>query len=335
MKYSKYVFSSVLALALASNALIAKPALAAGGSTAGSGTECGAASEPKVDEKKKQKDPKKQQAHALEMGGKLVKLANDNNATVLLVSRAGSDMSNRTFYQGGKEVKQKFSHIGIMHKISLKDGRTAWRFTHLLNTCAGPTSDIYTQKVPQFFLDDPYKYDVIVTIPSQKLQDGISAVLEEGRVVEMDQNKEEEVGLVKAGTAKALHHDRYNNIANPFSMMYQNSNMWVLSVIAAAQSGLKTRAEVQKYYESTTRFEPTQVKLGFFTRTIGVGFASNSANDDKTPEEMSSGKLNFVSASGTHKYVEQTDRAILPLTQVCPNEGCDKLVEDLDLLVQR
>ena len=245
---------------------------------------------------------KKLKLQAEDMGLKLRAFFAEKAEMVALVSRAGGDLSDR---QWAYPEKQKYTHTGI----AVKDSATSkWKFVHELNDCAGPSSSIHEQGLAEFFMDDPFMFDVVVVIPSVELQKKILAVIED-----------KSVG--KKGLARALHNSRYSNIANPYSTDYQNSNMWVLSVIAAAQSGAKTQTAALNYYKRNG-FKPSQVKLSGLESMFGQLFTKNAKTEDHTDEENSSGWFKFVSSVSVNKYVKDNDKVLAEKT-LCHRNGCD------------
>lgn len=218
-----------------------------------------------------------------------------NAQSAAVVSRSGADLSKNRFRN---PRKQKLTHTGLVWK-SARDG--LWRFRHVLNVCAGPTSEIFVQSVVQFFDDDPFYYDIHVTVPSEPLQERIVAVLEDEAAV------------------RRLHIRNYSNIANPFRAKYQNSNGWVLAVIAAAQSGRTAVPALQAHYR-TAGYVPSRVKVGFFKK-LGAGFVANASLDDHPPRLLG-GWYDFVSAASVHRYLTDTDRPMAD-REICHPAGCN------------
>ncbi len=185
-------------------------------------------------------DLKKHKENTATMGFLLYQYLNENVDQVAIVARAGGDVSKENFRYPSQ---LKYTHAGI----AWKNSKGHWYFKHVLNTCAGPTSDIYDQSLAQFFNDSPYFYDFIVGSPSKELQDKMIQVLEDEKLVQK------------------IHNPDYSNIANPFNRVYQNSNGWVLNALAAAQSGKSTLRGLMNYYKRQG-FRPSQVEVGFFKR---------------------------------------------------------------------
>ena len=232
--------------------------------------------------------------NAHDMAFRLLEFLEGNAPMAAIVSRAGSDLSD---YRFRDPKRPKYTHAGLVWKNS-RDG--LWRFKHVLNVCAGPSSEIFVQGLVQFFDDNPHFYDILVVVPSVNLQERIVNVLED------------------EAASRRLHVPRYSNIANPFRTEYQNSNSWVLAVIASAQSGLKTYAQVQSHYRKAG-YVPSRVKVGPLKK-IGAGFVANVTLRDHPPRLLG-GWYRFVSAASLVRYVAKTDRLLRQL-EICHPAGC-------------
>ena len=235
--------------------------------------------------------------HASETGLTLLNYLTANVHSAAIIARAESDISNETFRN---PVRQKYTHTGIVWK----DTKTGvWQIKHVLNTCKGRTSVLVSTSLPQFFNDDPYPYyyDFHVSLPSKELQDKI-------------------VDILESEVAKNLHNHRYNQIANPFNTSYQNSNTWVLNVIAAAQSGETTIKEVQDYYKNQGKYLPSQTEMNVIKRFQHF-FDRNITLEDH-PSTEGHNWFNFVSAASLLKYMEQTDKLTVQ-QEICFYQGCN------------
>ena len=246
-------------------------------------------------------DIEKHKSNADKAVSSLLSYLDKNGERSAIVARAGGDLSTEEFRN---PVEQKYTHTGFVWKSS-QDGE--WRFKHLLNICEGSSSGIFTQTLFQFFDDDPYFYDVRVGMPSSGLQKKIADVLE-------------------SDLADTLHNPLYSKISNPFSTSYQNSNAWVLAVIASAQSGLKTLEEVQKYYKDQG-FSPSQVHIGFW-RGLFSSFIPNVTLMDHTYEEKVAQWYNFVSTASLFQYLQDTDSSVS--AEICHENGCNIFVSELN-----
>ena len=219
-----------------------------------------------------------------------------------IVARAGSDLSKEKF-----DSPQKYTHAGIAWKSS-EDG--LWRFQHILNVCAGPASTLFVQNLVQFFDDGPHFYDFKIGIPSPQLQEKIANVLE-------------------SSLANTLHNPRYSNIANPFSNQYQNSNGWVLNIIAAAQSGLQNITDIQNYLYRRS-YTPSQVRVGWLRGKLSI-FTANATTRDHTRKEKRKRWYNFVSVKSVFNYLDQTDHPVV-IDEICLQEDCNIPFSQLNAL---
>lgn len=252
-------------------------------------------------------DLAKRKLNQEDMALALLNFLEKNIQRVAVVARAGSDLSNRDFRNPSA---QKYTHVGLVVKNYKNSG--AWRFVHLLNTCSGPTSDIFVQNLQTFFSDDPYYYDVKIGSPTPQLQEAIAKVLENEVLY------------------KGFHNNQYSNIAHPNSLKYQNSNMWVLTAIAAAQSGLVKQQQIQDYYLKQG-FIPSEVKIGFFEKLgVGLGFGGKNVHlDDHLQDEQATRWFKFVSADSVFDYLVKTDQ-LLNYGEICHNSKCNTPVSALD-----
>ena len=218
----------------------------------------------------------------------------DHAQQAAIVARAGGDLSTESFQN---PANQKYTHAGLVWKNTEDDDK--WTFKHLLNICEGPASKIANQSLLEFFDDNPYFYDFKVGIPSKSLQKNLAKVLE-------------------SELPDTLHNSVYNKISNPYNTQFQNSNEWLLSVIAASQnSKVKTFEQAQKEY-ARRGFTPSSVYVGFW-RGIFSAFSANSSISDHTQEEKNSGWYHFVSVESIFEYLGKTAE----VKEICHTEGCN------------
>lgn len=128
---------------------------------------------------------------------------------VVLIGRVGSDLSKHGL---------RYSHMGFAVRDHAQGPYTV---LHLLNHCARSTSDLYVQGLVNFFLDDPFAYDTLIVVPAPELQ---------ARLAER----------LLSDQPKRLHDPRYNMLGHVRSPHSQNSNQWVLELVASALDGLPT-----------------------------------------------------------------------------------------------
>jgi hypothetical protein len=201
-----------------------------------------------------------------------------SGAGVALVSRAGQDLS---------KYGVDYSHMGIVVRDH-SAGR--WTVVHELNTCGTAASDLYVEGVGNFFLTDLYRYRAQVVIPGPDLQARLAALLA-GR------------------TGRRLHEPHYNMLSYVYSTRYQNSNQWVLEILAAASApagAVETRAEAQAWLRTQGYRVPT-IHVDAMTRLGGRMFRANVAFDDHPFDRRMAGQIDTVSTDAVVNFVRTRD----------------------------
>ncbi len=128
---------------------------------------------------------------------------------VALLARVGQDL---------REYKLHYSHFAF---VSREADDQPWQVSHLLNDCGAATSALWHEGLGNFFLDDMFAYDALVVIPDDATQARLWALLHDPAALER------------------LHSASYSVVAYPFSTLHQNSNQWVLEVLAQALSRMR------------------------------------------------------------------------------------------------
>ena len=138
-----------------------------------------------------------------------------------------------------------------------------------------------------FFLDNVYKMDYQIMIPNQALQNTLFENLQ-GRNI------------------KRLHQSHYSMLASPYSQRYQNSNQWVLEVLADSlnPNAGHSRYSAQKYLLKTG-YQPAVIRVDAIER-LGVNlFKSNIKFDDHSRQEQQYNKFYTVSVESIHHYLKR------------------------------
>jgi hypothetical protein len=200
------------------------------------------------------------------------------DARVALVGRVGSDLSRHGL---------RYSHAGLVQRDH-PAGR--WVVLHALNTCGTPASALFEEGLGNFFFDDPFLYEAIVVVPSspvqQRLLDGLAS-----------------------GLPPVLHTPSYSMIAHPYSVRYQNSNQWLLELLAAslAPAGeVGNREEAQRWLHRVG-YVPSEVFIGPVQRAGARMFAVNVRFDDHSSDERASGRYRVVSVQSILRFLALRD----------------------------
>lgn len=203
---------------------------------------------------------------------------NNTNAKVVLIARIGQDLS---------KYHLKYSHVAFAYKNP--DDQT-WQVYHELNSCGSDQSNLYVEGLANFFLDDMVSYDSKIFIPSIHLQNKLYTLL-----------------TSRKNELKVLHESHYNMLAYPFSTKYQNSNQWVLEIIAKAlNDSITDRNEAQLWLKSM-HYVPTTLEIDTMTRLGARMFKANIAFDGQPFERRMAGHIDTITVDSVYNFLEQQD----------------------------
>ena len=215
---------------------------------------------------------------SMELARKTYQALDASGASVALIGRAGQDLS---------AYGLRWSHLGI----AVRDhpaGR--WTVVHELNDCGTATSALYNEGIGNFFLTDLYRYQGALLIPGPDAQARLAA-------------------LMATRTPLRLHEPRYNMLSYVYSTRYQNSNQWLLEVLAAAGAApgaIETRAEAQAWVREA-RYDPVTVEIPASVRLGARMFRANVAFDDHPFDRRMAGHIDTVSADALLRFVRARD----------------------------
>jgi hypothetical protein len=213
----------------------------------------------------------------LELAHKVHQHLEAGGARAAIVARVGRDLS---------EYGLRYSHLGL----ALRDeGRSRWKVLHLLNHCGKADSELYEQGLGNFFLDDLFRYEALVFLPSAELQ---------ARLME----------AAGTGAARRLHQPSYSLIAHPYSAKYQNSNQWLLELAAIAQAGTGSDRPAAHAHLARAGYAPTVIPIPPLRRLGARLFSVNTQFDDHSWEEWNSSRYQIVSAESVLAYLGKADR---------------------------
>jgi hypothetical protein len=197
---------------------------------------------------------------------------------IALIGRVGSDLSKH---------KLRYSHMGTVWRDHPK-GR--WTVVHMLNNCGTANSALYDEGLGNFFNDDPFAYETIVAFPGAGLQDRL-------------------IKLLGTALPASLYHPTYNMVAYPWSTKYQNSNQWLVEVLAAAwapEGTVANRQQAQAWLKQAG-YQPTLLRIGAFERLGGRMFKANIAFDDHPNELRFSDQIYTVTVESVVEFTRRFD----------------------------
>ena len=209
------------------------------------------------------------------------------NARVALIGRIGRDLS---------EYHLRYSHVGLAVR---DEAQGRWNVVHLLNHCGRADSDLYDEGLGNFFLDDLFRFEAVVLLPSRELQDRLAEALAQG-------------------TGRTLHQPAYSLIAHPYSMKYQNSNQWPLELASSLLAGGDLSRAAAHARLAQDRFQPSTLYLPPLKRLGARLFSVNTRFDDHSNEEQSTSRYQVVSAESVLAWFARTDRPVTQSVLVLP-----------------
>jgi hypothetical protein len=225
---------------------------------------------------------KREQMRNLELGTKVRDRLEQSGATVAYVARAGIDLT---------QYGLVYSHVGLAWRDHPK-GR--WFTYHLLNTCGARTSELVDQSLEDFFNVQLFTHDALVAVPSPDAQ----------------------LRLLKAffsPVAPTLHERSYSMISNPFSVMYQSSNQWVLEVSAAAlapENAIHNRLQAQNWLKANG-YVPFKARVGGLLVVGSQLFSPHVRFDDHGDEENRTNLYLTTTADSAIDFVQRLDPGLV------------------------
>ncbi len=217
----------------------------------------------------------------MELASKTVAALNRSGAQVVLLARMGQDLSKYGVH---------YSHVGFAYRSA----DNTWRVAHKLNQCGTADADVYRQGIGDFFLDRPFRYEAAFAVPRPEVQEQ----------------------LLKTVTVNAqlsrMHERRYNMLAYPWALSYQQSNQWVIETLALATSGANTRSQAQSWLKHQD-YQATVLNINAMTRLGANVTRANIAFDDHPTSKRFSGRIETVTVDSVFTWLQRTELSAAPI----------------------
>lgn len=201
-----------------------------------------------------------------------------SGARVAMIARAGQDLS---------KYGVEYSHMAIVVRDH-PAGR--WTVVHELNDCGSARSGLFDEGMGNFFLTSLYRYRALLVIPGAALQQ---------RLLER----------MTPTIERRMHEPRYNMLSYVYSTRYQNSNQWILEMLAAADAPpgqVETRLEAQAWLKRIG-YQPPTVEVGAAERLGARLFRANVAFDDHPFGRRMAGQIDTVTVDAVLRLVRRID----------------------------
>jgi hypothetical protein len=204
------------------------------------------------------------------------------SARVVVIARAGQDLD-----QWGV----RWSHMAFAYR----DDAGTWRVVHKLNHCGTPHSAVYRQGLGDFFLDRMYRYETAIVALRPDVQEKLLPMLSNDTDITQ------------------WHVDRYNMLAYPWALEYQQSNQWLLETMAGAMLGASaSRAQTQEWLKRQG-YKPAVLRLGTLTRLGARITRANVAFDDHPNEKRFSGRIETVTVDSALTWLRASGLGSPPI----------------------
>jgi hypothetical protein len=199
-------------------------------------------------------------------------------ADVVMLARGGQDLTRFGLV---------YSHLAF----AFRDANGHWRVAHELNECKTDHSDLYREGLVNFVGESVLRADVLVIVPHADLQRRLKELL-----------------TSDGSPVRALHEPSYSLVAYPFSTRYQNSNQWVLEVLAVAampsSSGAISRKEVQDWLKDKG-YVPSTLHIKVHERIAARLWVSNANTVDHPASERLSGNYSVVTVDSVVDFMKK------------------------------
>ncbi|MES2103445.1 MAG: DUF2145 domain-containing protein [Pseudomonadota bacterium] len=199
----------------------------------------------------------------------------ESGAQLALIARVGQDLS---------KYHLRYSHMGIAWRDH-PAGR--WIIVHELNQCGTAESAPFNEGLANFFLDDMFAFEALLIVPEPEVQQKL-------------------VAMLGNGASRRMHTPRYNMLSYPFSDSYQNSNQWVLEMLAAASArdaDISSRSQAQAWLKMTG-YRAGTVNIPALTRLGARMFRANVAFDDQPFDRRMAGLIDTVTVDSVVQFLE-------------------------------
>ena len=235
---------------------------------------------------------------ALQVASDVKQVLQRQSARFAFIARFGSDIS---------EHGLRITHAGFARKRD-KDG--AWVVVHQLTSCGKSGSGLNVQGLGTFMLDNPLTHDVLVLTFGKTLATHVEAVS-------------------KDRAPRRFYDPRYNMMSYLGSpAKYQDSNQWVLKLIALAQAkadgkSFHTRDETHRHYRQRG-FQDSVIRISSLRRSLAKLSATNIRFDDQPPSSHRDGRYEIVSVKSVVDNLQFTGNAAETITVSGPYRRVDR-----------
>lgn len=197
-----------------------------------------------------------------------------SGAQVVVLARAGQNLS---------EYGLRYSHLGFAYR----DGGV-WRIAHKLNECGTAHGSLYRQGLGDFFLDDLYRYEAAVVVPSPDVQARLLPTLvDNARLAELDE-------------------PAYSMVAYAWATRYQQSNQWAIETLAMTQDDAATTRDRAQAWLRLHDYRPSELHISALRRLGARLTAANVAFDDHPGAQCFADRIDTVTVDSVFAWLNRS-----------------------------
>lgn len=223
------------------------------------------------------------------VGKDLESALNRLNSEVVIVARSGQDL---------EKYGIRYSHAAFMVKEHQK-----WQVFHLLNECPSSLGGLYQEGLGNFVMP--------VMMNRAKLKNEgsvLNQAISLGFVIPPKSVQQNLKQLLQSATARnSVFEKQYSAVANPYNLMNQNSNGWVLEfyTIAEAQASkqqVSNREAAQNWLKSQ-HYQGTELPASILKQRLAAMVVGNVSLKGHERSDRYQGKLLINSGDSVLNYI--------------------------------
>jgi len=201
---------------------------------------------------------------------------------LLIAARSGQDLTRYGL---------RHSHLAFL----LRDNLGNWQVIHLLNRCQSDFSALYLEGLVNFIGETATHPDGLrIGILTAPLRRTIAQLLAE-----------------PAEQVRRLHQSHYSAVAYPWRTDFQNSNQWILEVIAAAMAQVNENRRLDSRKDSTAWLQqqgylPSKLSISLVKRLAARFFIKNATVTDHPWRERISGHYSVVTVESIFDFLQRS-----------------------------
>ena len=198
---------------------------------------------------------------------------------LVLLARQGQDLS---------KYNLKYSHLGWAYRTP----QGQWLVAHKLNQCGTANGFVYRQGLGEFFMDDMWRFEAGVQVPTPAVQQALWTYLNQPQ------------------TVLKMQHQPYSMVSYAWGKTYQQSNQWATETLAAAMepASIQNRDQAQAWLKFKG-YEPSALIIRALSRLGGRVTSANIAFDDHPNDKRYASQIETVTVESVTEWLGRSQLA--------------------------